>query len=154
MVKYKSLFQPETLAEIQRRILELKEDAKAKWGKMNSAQMLCHCDKVLKVAIGKLILPKTNFFIYYIGNLTKWEMRIFNNGIPPNMPTFKKLVVEEICNFEECRENLLKTLNEFIRISSENKLPERHELFGKMTKKEWGFMEYKHLNHHLKQFGL
>lgn len=121
---------------------------------MNSAQMLCHCDKVLKVAIGKLILPKTNFFIYYIGNLTRIEMMIFNNGIPPNMPTFKKLVVEEICNFEGCRENLLKTLNEFIRISSENKLPERHELFGKMTKKEWGFMEYKHLNHHLKQFGL
>ncbi len=121
---------------------------------MNVAQMLCHCNKVLKVPLRKIVLPKTNFLIYAIGNFTKFEMKIFNNGIPPNMPTFRKLIVEENCNFEESREGLMETLDEFIRISNENKLPEKHELFGKMTKKDWGFMEYKHLNHHLKQFGV
>ena len=121
---------------------------------MNASQMLSHCDKVLKVPLGKVVLPKTNFLIYFIGNLTKIEMKIFNNGIPRNMPTFKKLVVEENCNFEESRANLLKSLDEFIKISSENKLPDKHELFGKMRKYCWGFLEYKHLNHHLKQFGL
>ena len=154
MVKYKSLLDPEIRKETERRILALNKEGSPKWGQLDVSQMLYHCNKVLMVAIGKIILPKTNPVIYAIGNLTKIEMRIFNNGIPHNMPTFSKLIVKENCNFGESRDQLLKTLGEFCEIAESGKLPKKHELFGTMTTKDWGFMEHKHLDNHLKQFGV
>lgn len=150
----KSLFNPEDLEETRNRIFLIKENFEPKWGRMNAAQMFRHCDKILQVALGKLILPKRNLLIQTIGIITKIEMKIFNNGIPGNMPTFDKVKVSENCNFEKSRENLLKTLDEFIRKAEKNNLLSEHQLFGKMTKQDWGFLEYKHINHHLKQFGV
>lgn len=116
--------------------------------------MLKHCDLVLKVVLRKVELPDINIVFRAIGAATKMEMQIFNNGIPRNMPTFRKLIVNFECDFDESKTNLLNTLEDF-RTASENKeLPDHHKLFGKMTEKDWGFLEYKHLDHHLKQFNV
>ncbi|OCA72601.1 hypothetical protein BBI01_08880 [Chryseobacterium artocarpi] len=121
---------------------------------MNVSQMLKHCDLVLQVSLRKIELPSINIFFKGIGILTKREMYVFNNGIPRNMPTFQKLIVNFECDFDESKTNLLKTLIEF-RNACENKtLPNSHQLFGNMTEKDWEFLEYKHLNHHLKQFNV
>ena len=150
----KSLNHAHDLQEIKDRILRVSEDSKAKWGKMNAGQMFRHCDRILQVGLGKIVLPKISFPIKGVGILTKTEMKIFNNGIPPNMPTFREVIINENCNFEKSREELFATVDEFAERSEKNNLLSEHALFGKMTKKDWGFMEYKHLNHHLKQFGV
>lgn len=149
-----SLLNPDDLIQIQQRIQTLNENSKRKWGRMKVGQMLRHCDLVLKVGLGQIILPKTNIFFKAIGTVTKKEMRIFNNGIPRNMPTFAIVKVKENCNFEKSRDNLLATIDDFVAQAKKNNLVSKHELFGKMTTTDWGFMEYKHLNHHLKQFGV
>ncbi len=132
----------------------MSENSQAKWGKMDVRQMMRHCSYVLRVPLKKMQLPEINIFFRMIGNLTKIEMQIFNNGIPRNMPTFRKLIINFECDFDEEKENLLKTLNEY-RVNFKNKnLPDQHALFGKMTEKDWGFLEYKHLDHHLKQFNV
>lgn len=154
LVTKKSLLNPENLEEIIQRIYSINEYSERKWGEMNAGQMLRHCDNILKVGIGKIILPKTNFFIKTIGIFTKYEMQIFNNGIPKNMPTFANVKVAENCNLEKSRTELLITIKEFVAKAEKNNLISQHELFGKMTTKNWGFMEYKHLDHHLKQFGI
>lgn len=81
-------------------------------------------------------------------------MKVFNNGIPPNMPTFAKVISIENCNFEKSKSQLLATLDDFVAKGLKNNLLSEHPLFGKMTQQDWGFMEYKHLHHHLKQFGV
>lgn len=116
--------------------------------------MLKHCDLVLQVALEKLELPRINLLFGAIGICTKIEMYVFNNGIPRNMPTFQKLIVNFECDFDESKTNLLKTLEEFREACHKNRLPEHHRLFGKMTEKDWTFLEYKHLDHHLKQFNV
>ncbi|TXF79398.1 DUF1569 domain-containing protein [Chryseobacterium sp.] len=148
----KSLLHPEDLEEIKERINKISENSVPKWGKMQSAQMFRHCDKILQIAVGKIILPKINPFIKCIGVLTKKEMYLLNNGIPPNMPTFAQVKVTEKCNFEKSRQELLSMIDEFIENSEKDTLVSEHALFGKMTAKDWGFLQYKHLNHHLKQF--
>lgn len=153
MVAKKSLLDSENLKEIRQRIYSLSEKSLGRWGKMNVGQMLRHCDQILKVGLGKIILPKTNIFIKAIGSFTKTEMKIFNNGIPRNMPTFAKVKITENWNFEKSRADLLITIDEFVAKAEKNNLISQHELFGKMTTNDWGFMEYKHLDHHLKQFG-
>lgn len=116
--------------------------------------MLKHCDLVLQVALKKIELPKINPLFETIGIITKKEMYVFNNGIPRNMPTFQKLIVNFECDFDESKTNLLKTLEEFRAACVNKKLPDRHRLFGNMTEKDWEFLEYKHLDHHLKQFNV
>ncbi|HCN50285.1 MAG TPA: DUF1569 domain-containing protein [Chryseobacterium sp.] len=132
----------------------LTQNSPGKWGKMNVCQMLTHCDLVLQVALKKIELPKINVFFETIGIVTKIEMYVFNNGIPRNMPTFQKLIVNFECDFDESKTNLLKTLEEFRKACDGHRLPDRHRLFGNMTEKDWEFLEYKHLDHHLKQFSV
>ncbi|WP_251040454.1 MULTISPECIES: DUF1569 domain-containing protein [Chryseobacterium] len=153
MVK-KSLHNRIYFDEIINRISMLTESYEHKWGKMNVSQMLKHCDLVLQISLRKINLPPVNLLFGTIGILTKVEMQIFNNGIPRNMPTFQKLIVNFECDFNESREGLLKTMNEYWENYTHHNLPEKHELFGKMTESDWGFLEYKHLNHHLKQFNI
>jgi hypothetical protein len=140
--------------EIIGRISQLTENSQRKWGKMNVAQMLCHCNLVLQVPLQKVDLPKINILFETIGKMTKTEMQIFNNGIPKNMPTFKKLIVNFECDFEDSKIRLLKTLDEYQLVYKNHNLPQKHSLFGNMTERDWGFLEYKHLNHHLKQFNV
>ncbi|MDQ0594220.1 hypothetical protein QFZ37_002589 [Chryseobacterium ginsenosidimutans] len=121
---------------------------------MNVCQMMRHCNCVLQVPVKKIELPVVNPLFGAIGILTKWEMQIFNNGIPRNMPTFRKLIINFDCDFDEEKENLLAALDEYRIIFKTKKFPHHHVLFGKMKEKDWGFMEYKHLNHHLKQFNV
>lgn len=116
--------------------------------------MLTHCDLVLQVALNKIELPKINLLFETIGIVTKIEMYVFNNGIPRNMPTFQKLIVNFECDFDESKTNLLNTLAEFRTACIQKELPDRHRLFGNMTEKDWEFLEYKHLDHHLKQFNV
>ncbi|WP_426048499.1 DUF1569 domain-containing protein [Chryseobacterium sp. NFX27] len=150
----KSLHNPVYFEEIVHRISLLTENTPQRWGKMNVSQMLRHCDFVLQVALGEIELSRINILFEAIGIITRIEMQIFNNGIPRNMPTFQKLIINFECDFDESKTNLLNTLKDF-RAASENKdLPDRHRLFGKMTEKDWGFLEYKHLDHHLKQFNV
>lgn len=153
MVK-KSLHNQDHFNEITERISRLTENTPARWGRMDVCQMLKHCDLVLQVALKKVELPAINMFFTAIGVVTKMEMRFFNNGIPRNMPTFQKLIVNFECDFDESKTNLLNSLNLFREASQRKELPDRHRLFGTMTEKDWGFLEYKHLNHHLKQFNV
>ena len=150
----KSLHNPDDVLEIKRRISDLRPDSERKWGKMTAAQMLTHCSEVLKVAMKKTVLPKTFFLFRWIGIITKYEMKIFDNGIPPNMPGFKKLIINFECDFEASKKELLKTLDEYGDFRKHQKLLSQHELFGEMTEENWGFLGYKHLNHHLKQFSV
>lgn len=150
----KRLNNPIFYKEIVDRISILSENSPGRWGKMNVCQMLKHCDLVLQVALRKVELPRINIVYKTIGIFTKAEMYVFNNGIPRNMPTFQKLIVNFECDFDASKTNLLKTLEEFREACEKNNLPDDHRLFGKMTEKDWTFLEYKHLDHHLKQFNV
>ncbi|MDH6253741.1 hypothetical protein M2347_003468 [Chryseobacterium sp. H1D6B] len=121
---------------------------------MNTAQMLMHCHLILQIPLKKIELPEINVFLRGIGILTKKEIQLFNNGIPHNMPTFQKVIVNFECSFETSRSKLIQTLNEYWELYENKNLPENHQLFGKMNEKDWGFLEYKHLDHHLKQFNV
>lgn len=150
----KHLNNPIYYKEIVDRISMLSENSLGRWGKMNVCQMLRHCDLVLQVALRKVELPRINVAYKTIGIFTKAEMYVFNNGIPRNMPTFQKLIVNFECDFDASKTNLMKTLEEFLEACEKSHLPDHHRLFGEMTKKDWTFLEYKHLDHHLKQFNV
>lgn len=150
----KSLHNRKDFEEILERISGLDKNSPGKWGKMDVCQMMRHCCCVLKIPQGKIVLPAINRLFRLIGIATKKEMQLFNNGIPRNMPTFQKLIINFECDFDEEKQNLLKTLDDYLIHYKNGSLPDHHVLFGKMKEKDWGFLEYKHLDHHLKQFNV
>jgi len=56
-----------------------------------------------------------------------------------DLPAEKAILKQAVIDFYECR-------------TRTNWNP--HPIFGKFTPEQWGKMEYKHLNHHLTQFGV
>ena len=95
----KSLHNLSDVKEIINRIHLLHENSPRKWGSMNVSQMMVHCAKILEIPNKNLQLRHPHFLIRLIGVATKYELRIFNNGIPHNMPTFKEVIVNETCDF-------------------------------------------------------
>lgn len=150
----KSLHREVDVEEIFRRIDHLSKDAKAAWGKMNASQMLEHCSLILKIATQEICIENSNFLILTVGAAAKFELEIFNSGIPHNMPTFKKVIVNFECDFEISKQHLIQSVRDYLQVYRNQQLPPSHPLFGEITVENWGFLEYKHLDHHLKQFGV
>ena len=68
-----------------------------------------------------------------------------------HLPTDKSFIMKEIKDFELEKKKLLDMLNRF---TEANMIDEPHPFFGKLTKEQWSKGTWKHLDHHLQQFGV
>jgi hypothetical protein len=97
----------------------------------------------------KPVTMQDNFF-----NRTVLKWIIFNFNFPKNAMTIKELDRNQegtqVESFQKDKDNLLKLIS---KVSKSNNL-EIHPFFGQLSKNEWGILIYKHLDHHLRQFGV
>ena len=146
----KSIFNADALKEIIDRIEKLNENTLAHWGKMNVGQMAWHCQGPFNI-----MLEKNDY-----GMKPSWLAKVFfkkslYNEKPwrKNLPTAKFLKTKDGKNFNEEKPKLVDLVNE-VYSHREKKEWNPHPAFGYFTKQQWGQMQYKHLDHHLKQFGV
>lgn len=147
----KNLFQRETVDEVASRIDNLQPAATRQWGKMDVAQMMAHCSASLDMASGRLNRPRV-----FIGRLLGPLFRpIFTNEKPfsRNSPTDEKLVVSDQRDFLREQEDLKQKLRQFHAGGEARCTRHPHPFFGALTPQEWSRGMYKHLDHHLRQFG-
>ncbi len=71
-----------------------------------------------------------------------------------NSPTVKGLVVKDERNLEKERDQLYKLIGRFVTVRPEELAKYPHSFFGRLTAEEWAILMYKHLDHHLRQFGV
>ncbi len=148
----KSLFEENTLNEVIDRISQLGPEVERIWGKMELAQMLSHCQNPLALAMGKQKLKKPNPIMRLIFKSFKTSM--YNDKLwKPNLPTVKEYKVETEKDFETEKKKLLQLVRDFHEYKTKNHW-EPHPSFGNFTHDQWGQMQYKHLDHHLRQFGV
>lgn len=147
----KNLFEKETSDEVIGRIDSLQPTAQRQWGKMDVAQMLAHCSRALDMASGKLNPPRM-LIGRIIGSFVK---PIYTNEKPfsQNNPTDKKLVVSDTRDFAREQERLKICVREFHQGGEPKCTRHPHPFFGALTPTEWSRGMYKHLDHHLRQFG-
>lgn len=148
----KTLFSKQALDKSIGRIEQLQPNQQALWGKMNVSQMLDHCSETMKVARGQKELKRI-FLSYVMGGLMK---KSFYNDkpIPKNSPTHKTFIITTTSDFEKAKKELIDHLTAFQEGGMEKCTDAPHSFFGKLTKEQWGLGMYKHLDHHLKQFGV
>lgn len=146
----KSIFEEKAYKEIMDRINKLDETSKANWGKMNVGQMTWHCQGPLNI-----ILEKNDY-----GMKPSWLAKIFfkkslYNEKPwkKGLPTAKFLKTKDQKDFSVEKENLVKLIDETYQHRDKTEW-NPHPAFGYFTAQQWGQMQYKHLDHHLRQFGV
>lgn len=147
----KTLFNQPDTTELLNRIDSLSQDSKNLWGKMNVCQMLAHCAAGIDMAAGRNN-PARAFIGKLLGKLAR---PVYSSEKPfvKNSPTDKSLMKLEANDFEMEKENLKKILQEFTNAGAEKCTTHPHPFFGKITTEEWGIGTYKHIDHHLRQFG-
>lgn len=149
----KSLFETETLTEIEQRILSLTPNNQKKWGTMQVSQMLKHCQVPLEIAMGKR-LPKEKVGFFKKAILKLFKSSLYNDKpLKRNLPTGKDFFINEAEDFNREREKLLAIAKAFHKLKNKTDW-NPHPFFGKLSKEQWGKSQYKHLDHHLKQFGV
>jgi hypothetical protein len=148
----KSLFDPSVNKEILDRIDKLKPDTQAQWGKMSVAQMVTHAQRPLKVAYGELLL-KRGLIGFLFGSMAKKSL-LKKEPFKKNLPTHPKFVIKGIPDFEEEKKNLSALVVKFEKDGPAGLTKNAHPFFGKLTVEEWDTLQWKHLDHHLRQFGV
>ena len=149
----KNLFEAATVEEVKERVAHLRPDSERLWGKMSAAQAVAHCSAGLEWAVGDKTPPRV-----WLGRIMGWMVKplVFRNDEPMrrNTPTVKGLVVEDERNLGMERARLCGLIDRFAMAGTAGCTTHPHSFFGRLTPKEWAILMYKHLDHHLRQFGV
>ncbi|MBL7842557.1 MAG: DUF1569 domain-containing protein [Cyclobacteriaceae bacterium] len=148
----KNLFDRNDSQEILNRIEKLTPETQRLWGKMDVAQMLAHCSKLLRIARG-LEKPRRSVLGILLGWMVK-ETFFGAKPHPKNSPTDKTLIVADQKIFEEEKRILTEHIKAFSEGGPERCTTHPNPFFGKLAPEEWARGQYKHLDHHLQQFGV
>lgn len=149
----KSLFNEKHMVEFIMRINKLNANTPSQWGKMNVAQMLTHCQKPLEIASGAL-KPKINKLIKWLFGKKAKAQLISNDEFKRNLPTFSEAKIVDQKIFEMEKDKLINLIEQFHKNGINGLAKEPHPFFGALTPQEWDLLQTKHLDHHLKQFGV
>jgi hypothetical protein len=149
----KNLFETETVDEVKERIARLRPDSERLWGKMNPAQALEHCSRGMEMALGDRTPPRV-----LVGRIMGWMVKpmALGNDEPMrrNSPTAKELVVQDERDLVTERARLCGLIDRFAAAGPKGCTRHPHAFFGRLTPDEWAILMYKHLDHHLRQFGV
>ena len=148
----KTLFNPADREALSHRLAALEPGSPRQWGQMDAAQMLRHCAIALEVAsgdrpmkqafLGKLLTP-------FIGRLILGARPFRRNA--PTAPTF---VVSDAQDFDAERARVATLIDRCVQRGVESASRQTHPFFGRLGGDQWGHLIYKHLDHHLSQFGV
>jgi hypothetical protein len=146
----KSLLNMESYSEIRDRLSKLGENSERQWGKMTPGQMAHHCQGPLKIMLGHEDYGlKPNWLVNLLFKKSMYNDKLWRK----NLPTAKAFKEIEDRDFSEEKAKLEKLLEELGSQLDKDSWGD-HPSFGKLTNEQWGKMQYKHLDHHLRQFGV
>jgi hypothetical protein len=149
----KTFFDRDASQQFRDRLANLRPESERLWGKMNSAQMLAHLCKGMEQATGEVRPPRL-LLGRIIGGFVK--SRVFRDDAPliRNSPTVPSFIIADGRDFEAERRRLYFLIDRAEAEGPKICTSHPHSFFGRLTPEEWGVLIYKHLDHHLRQFGV
>lgn len=150
----KSLFDASAHEEVQQRIESLTTESVPEWGRMSVGQMCAHCQKPLELSMGHIALnaKKPGFMKRLVFKIYK-PLMYNDKAWTQNLPTVRDFVIKDDRDLEVEKKKLAELVTTFHNKKESTDWPV-HPMFGKFTHEQWGKMQFKHLHHHLTQFGV
>jgi Protein of unknown function (DUF1569) len=149
----KNLYETTTVDEVKERIKRLRPNSERQWGKMNAAQAVAHCSVAMEWAVGDN-RPSRMFLGRILGPVAKAKVLGDEKPMGRNAPTAKSLVVADERDLSVEQKRLCALVDRFASAGPEGCTTHPHTFFGRLTPGEWAALMYKHLDHHLRQFGV
>jgi hypothetical protein len=149
----KNIFKPEIAEKFINRINTLTPNSQTLWGKMSVAQMLAHCNVTYEMVYEDRH-KKPNALMKFI--LKTFVKKKVTNEVPykQNGQTAPQFIIKDSRDFEPERQRLISYINKTTGLGENHFEGKESHSFGKLSKTEWNNMFYKHLDHHLQQFGV
>lgn len=145
----KTIWDASAREALERRLDRLRPDSPARWGKFTAPQMVCHLTESIRMAIGELpVKPRKTPLKHFPIK----QMIIYLMPLPRSAPTAPELIAGAPAEWKGEVQRFKESLRKFAG-SSHHRFPE-HPAFGQISRRGWGVLGYKHINHHLKQFGV
>jgi hypothetical protein len=151
--RLKNLFEAARVEEVKERVAQLRSDSERQWGTMNPAQVLDHCCRGFEMAAGQIRPPRA-MIGRILGPIIKPLALKNDDPMRKNSPSAKELLVQEERDFDAERERLRGLVDRFVATGPTGCTAYPHSFFGRLTPEEWAILLYKHMDHHLRQFGV
>jgi hypothetical protein len=133
---------------IARRLRAVRPDAAAAWGRLTAPLMLCHLADQMRVAVGDVPAKPTHTFLMR----TLVKSLVVNTAMKP--PRGRAMTAPEMLASKpttwEADIAAIIDLMERVGKGTSNAV---HPAFGPLTPEQWGRLCWKHMDHHLTQFG-
>ncbi len=150
----KNLFDARVVTQVKARLGQLEPQSERRWGTMSAAQMVAHCAVSMQWAVGEVVPEKAALPARMMGRLVKPLVLRNDDPMRKKSPTVKSLIVADERDLGTERERLVELIDRFAAGGAEACTNHAHSFFGRMTPEEWAILMYKHLDHHLRQFGV
>jgi Protein of unknown function (DUF1569) len=150
----KDLFDPSLAEDTKQRIMRLHPESERQWGQLTLPQTLAHCTSGLQMAMGTVSPKRVSFPANVLGRLIKPLVFKDDKPIRRNAPSAPELFSDPAqCDFERERAQLIAAIDSFATTGAAGCSQHPHPFFGPLNSQQWAILMYKHLDHHLRQFG-
>lgn len=146
----KSIWNADERAALLARFDGLKPNTKPAWGKMSASQMVKHCTLPFLGASGEMkVTEKDTPFKFWLMK----KLIIYVLPWPKGAPTAIEFQNLDEGDLTERVVALKREANRFAEKGPGQKFSP-HAAFGELTGADWGALMHRHLEHHLRQFGV
>jgi hypothetical protein len=148
----KNLLDNAAVKNIIARVMQLQPYQKAIWGEMNATEMLLHCNLCnTQILSGDMPYQPTGFKQLLLRILALYIAPDFKKNVASAPRNHTKGIIKQN-EFENQRIQFIAIMHEFARRTTPIILT--HPAFGNLNTNQWGIAAWKHMDHHLRQFGV
>ena len=144
------------LTEIQKvinRVNQLTPHTKGSWGKMHVSQMLAHCCISFELVFENKH-PRPNAISRFLIKLFAKKTLVGDKPYAKNARTSPIFIIDDMRDFEKEKVRLIDYIQKTQIAGPAFFKNKEHYIFGALTIEQWNNLLFKHLDHHLKQFGV
>ena len=147
----KTLWDDEARTSLLRRLDALTPQSAAKWGRMNAGEMIAHLLSGMHLADGAIAAkPRRSPF-------RRWPLKylfVYWVPFPKGAPAPREIVTRGTpadwdANLGALRESIVEMASRDRHAAWPD-----HPVFGALSGRAWGALGWRHLDHHLRQFGV
>ncbi len=149
----KSIFDDASRHDLVARLGRMSAGSHPQWGKFSPGQMLRHLASPMKGAMGEMAVKDKEGTALLRTWLGRWFAIYSPIPWPKGLPTAPEFIPPADTDFDSARAELLDVVNRFGRGGRAMTL-KPHPAFGVISHDDWGCLQWRHIDHHLRQFGL
>jgi len=147
----KNMHNKNDAVEMKKRVEKLTASSTAQWGNFDAHGMICHLLDGLQYTLGmkkeiEELAPGPPMFLR---NLIRLYVPMPKAKIKTH-PSYLETKPEE---FEKDKRQLVELMDRFLAESARESWP-MHPFFGNLDGPAWAKLTWRHVNHHLSQFGV